>query len=60
MRTTHTALRAMRDFCRDEHGATAIEYALIAAGVTVAIAATVFGLGDKVKTTLYDKIAALL
>ena len=60
MRTTDTALRIMRELCRDERGATAIEYALIAAGVAVAIAATVFGLGDAVKTTLYDKIAQLL
>jgi pilus assembly protein Flp/PilA len=42
----------------DERGATAIEYALIAAGVAVAISATVFSLGSEVKTTLYDKIAA--
>jgi pilus assembly protein Flp/PilA len=47
-------------FISDEAGATAIEYALIASGVAAAIAAVVFGLGSEVKTTLYDKIAALL
>ena len=47
-------------FIADEHGATAIEYALIAAGVGAAIAATVFGFGSNLKTTLYDKIAAIL
>jgi Flp pilus assembly pilin Flp len=44
----------------DDRGATAIEYALIAAGVGAAIAATVFGFGSELKTTFYDKIAALL
>ena len=44
----------------DERGATAIEYALIAAGVSIAIASTVFGFGSSLKTTFYDKIAALL
>jgi Flp pilus assembly pilin Flp len=44
----------------DDRGATAIEYAMIAAGVGSAIAATVFGVGSSVKTNLYDKIAALL
>jgi pilus assembly protein Flp/PilA len=44
----------------DEHGATAIEYALIACGVGAAIAATVFGFGSNLKTVFYDKIAALL
>jgi pilus assembly protein Flp/PilA len=33
---------------RDERAATAIEYAMIASGVSIAIAATVFGLGSKV------------
>jgi Flp pilus assembly pilin Flp len=44
----------------DNSGATAIEYALVAAGVGAAIAATVFGFGSELKTTFYDKIAALL
>ena len=41
----------------DERAATAIEYALIASGVAVAIAATVFNLGTQVKQALYDKIS---
>jgi pilus assembly protein Flp/PilA len=45
-------------FIADERGATAIEYAMIAAGIGVAISATVFNLGSAVKTNLYDKIAA--
>jgi pilus assembly protein Flp/PilA len=36
-------------FLRDESGATAIEYAMIASGVAVAIAATVVNLGSSVK-----------
>ena len=36
-------------FMRDDSGATAIEYAIIASGVGVAIAATVTGVGSGVK-----------
>jgi pilus assembly protein Flp/PilA len=36
-------------FCRDQSGATAIEYALIASGISIAIAATVATLGTSVK-----------
>ena len=38
-------------FLRDESGATAIEYGLIAAGISVAIIATVNGIGTKLNTT---------
>jgi pilus assembly protein Flp/PilA len=38
-------------FVRDESGATAIEYGLIAAGVSVAIIAVVQGLGTKLNST---------
>ena len=38
-------------FAKDESGATAIEYGLIAAGISVAIIAVVQGLGGKLKTT---------
>jgi pilus assembly protein Flp/PilA len=38
-------------FLKDESGATAIEYGLIAAGISVAIIAVVQGLGDKLNTT---------
>jgi pilus assembly protein Flp/PilA len=47
-------------FIADEQGATAIEYAMVAAGIGGAIAATVFSFGSELKTTFYDKIAALL
>ena len=38
-------------FLKDESGATAIEYGLIAAGISVAIIAVVQGMGSKLKTT---------
>ena len=41
----------IRKFLRDENGATAIEYGLIAAGISVAIIATVSSLGGKLVTT---------
>jgi len=37
-------------FLRDETGATAIEYGLIAAGISIAIIAAVNGLGTKLNT----------
>jgi len=43
----------------DEQGATAIEYALIAASVGAFISATVFGVGSGLKANFYDKLAAL-
>jgi pilus assembly protein Flp/PilA len=41
----------LRKFLKDEKGATAIEYGLIAAGISVAIIAVVQGLGSKLNTT---------
>ena len=38
-------------FVKDESGATAIEYGLIAAGISVAIILTVQGLGTKLTST---------
>ena len=38
-------------FVKDDSGATAIEYGLIAAGISVAIIAVVNGLGTKLNTT---------
>jgi pilus assembly protein Flp/PilA len=37
-------------FVKDESGATAIEYGLIAAGISLAIIAVVNGLGSKLNT----------
>jgi pilus assembly protein Flp/PilA len=44
-------LRYLGRFCKDQSGATAIEYGLIAAGIAVAIIATVQGLGTNLNST---------
>lgn len=49
----------LRGFVDDRRGATAIEYALMASGIAVAIMSTVWSLGSSVKTNLYDKISAM-
>jgi pilus assembly protein Flp/PilA len=57
------SLRTARKFGQllaDERAATAIEYALIAAGVASAIAATVYGLGTAVRESLYQKVSDAL
>jgi pilus assembly protein Flp/PilA len=41
----------LKRFLTDESGATAIEYGLIAAGISVAIIAVVNSLGSQLKTT---------
>ena len=46
-------------FLRDERGATAIEYALIASGISIAIVGTVAVLGGNVKN-LFSSVAAAL
>lgn len=38
-------------FIRDQSGATAIEYAIIAAGIALAVIPTVKGIGPKLNTT---------
>ncbi|MEM8686492.1 MAG: Flp family type IVb pilin [Pseudomonadota bacterium] len=43
-------------FLRCESGATAIEYGLIAAGISVAIAATVLALGPEIRDNLYQDV----
>jgi pilus assembly protein Flp/PilA len=53
------AARLVRHFATDQRGATAIEYAMIAAGVGVAISSTVWGLGSTLKTNWYDKMASI-
>ena len=44
-------MSTMQRFFEDESGATAIEYGLIAAGISIAIIAVVQGLGTKLNTT---------
>lgn len=47
--------KAHARFMKDEDGATAIEYGLIAAGIAVAISAAVFAFGDDL-TTLFEDL----
>jgi pilus assembly protein Flp/PilA len=49
----------VKRFAKDESGATAIEYGLIAAGISVAIIAVVQGLGTNLKSTLGSVQTAL-
>jgi pilus assembly protein Flp/PilA len=42
--------RVFKEFLADETGATAIEYGLIAAGISLAIIAVINGLGSKLNT----------
>jgi pilus assembly protein Flp/PilA len=51
--------RILARFLADESGATAIEYGLIAAGISVAIIAVVQGLGTKLNTTFSTVSGAL-
>jgi pilus assembly protein Flp/PilA len=44
-------MKTLQRFAKDESGATAIEYGLIAAGISVAIITVVQGLGTKLSNT---------
>jgi len=46
-------------FVRDDEGATAIEYGLIAAGISVVIISAVSGVGSKLVTTFTSVQGAL-
>ena len=50
---------SLRHFAGDSSGATAIEYALIASGISIVIAGTVAALGTNVKGFYSDVATAL-
>jgi pilus assembly protein Flp/PilA len=52
-------MATLKSFLRDESGATAIEYGLIAAGISVAIIVAVQGLGTKLTNTFTNVTTAL-
>ena len=54
------SISTLRRFLADQEGATAIEYAMIASGISIVIAAVVVTIGGQIKTNLYQKIANLL
>ena len=47
-------MSTIKRFFRDENGATAIEYGLIAAGISVAIITVVGTIGSTLNTTFTD------
>jgi pilus assembly protein Flp/PilA len=49
-RGSDTMVQVFKNFLADESGATAIEYGLIAAGISLAIIAVVNGIGSKLNT----------
>jgi pilus assembly protein Flp/PilA len=59
MNTSMQFNRTIRSFLRNEQAATAIEYALIAAGIAAAIITAVNSLGDSVRT-MYEDISAAI
>ena len=47
-------------FLRDDFAATSIEYALIAAGVSIVIIGVVNSIGAQLNTVMYGKLATAL
>ena len=47
-------------WAKDKNGASAIEYALLAAGISLAIAATVFIFGDELYATYFEDFPSVL
>ncbi len=52
-------INLLKRFVQNESGATAVEYGLVAAGISVAIIAVVQGLGSKLNTTFTSVQTAL-
>ena len=58
MTVVRTVGRLLNRFRRQDDGATAIEYAMIAVGIAVAIVVTVNGVGQNLKTNFYEKASS--
>jgi len=52
-------MHSLRDFLRDDGGATAIEYALIASGIAGAIIAVVMALGTQINA-MYTTVSTTM
>jgi pilus assembly protein Flp/PilA len=50
---------ALRRFARQDCGATAIEYALIAGGISIGILVAVTSVGSTMNTLYYDKLLSM-
>ena len=59
VKSAHLIGTVLRCFLGDEQGATSIEYALIASGVSIVIVGTVATLGSNVKG-MYSSVATAL
>jgi pilus assembly protein Flp/PilA len=57
---TKELLKTIRAFARNENGATAIEYALIAGGISIVILTAMIAVGDTVRDDLFGKVANAL
>lgn len=57
---TKELLKTIRAFARNENGATAIEYALIAGGISIVILVAVISVGETVRDDLFGRVAAAL
>lgn len=53
-------LKTLKRFAKEEGGSTAIEYALIASGISIAIAATAYSLGSTLRDDYFGKVDAAL
>ncbi len=58
-RANQTIIAPICRFLQNESGATAIEYAMIASGIAVAIASTIVTLGSSVKG-LYSSVSTAM
>ena len=54
------ALRTVGRFLADDAGATAIEYGLMVALISIALTASIMSVGQGIKVTLYDAIVNAL
>jgi pilus assembly protein Flp/PilA len=54
------AMTKLRQFFNDESGATAIEYVMIAAGISVLIVAGVTSIGTRLSSQYITKVSAAL
>ena len=52
-------LEQLTKFAKNEEGATAIEYSLIATLISILIVTAVFGIGDSVNNLFFQKLIAL-
>ena len=52
-------VRSLRELSRDTRGTTAIEYALIASGISIAILGAVTAVGGQIMDVFYNKLANL-